>query len=411
MLETVISFLKRLLPAPLVNVIRSIWHPSLSFLNAFIAGFPAYHMTTIGVTGTKGKSTVCDMLHAIFSAAGYKTALVSTIRFAIGEHSEPNLFKMTMPGRGYIQRFLGKAKRTGCTYAIIEITSEGARTYRHAFLALNALMVTNIHKEHIESHGSFENYVAAKRAIVSVLETSPKKNRVLVINEDNEYTKKFLDGEVPQKIGFGKRELTNLTGGERSVSFSYKGADFTLQLPGVFNALNALAAIKVAEHFGIPLSVCKKALAELPVVRGRVERIDVGQNFTAVVDYAHTPDSLKALYSAFKPVRETSGSISQRKLICVLGNTGGGRDRWKRPLMGKIADENCDVVILTDEDPYDEDPRAIVEEMAAGMSRKPLPRSNTRSFEKSKRGRHSIDFRQGNRPLPHGPPRKKRAVE
>jgi len=125
--------------------------------------------------------------------------------------------------------------------------------------------------------------------------------------------------------------------------------------------MNALSAIKLCEAFGIPLSVMETTLKKLPVVRGRIERIEAGQNFTVIVDYAHTPDSLRALYGAFEKSRK----------ICVLGNTGGGRDTWKRPEMGRIADEECEKIILTNEDPYDEDPRAIVDAMASGMSRQP----------------------------------------
>ena len=176
----------------LQGIKNSVWHPAIAYLAALWYGFPARGMVVIGVTGTKGKSTTCEMLYAIFTAAGHQTALASTIRFAYPGHEERNMFKMTMPGRGYIQAFLAKAKRAGATHAIIEITSEAARQHRHNFLYLDGLIVTNIQREHIESHGSFENYVAAKRAIVEALVRSPKKDKVLVANSTNEYTNKFL---------------------------------------------------------------------------------------------------------------------------------------------------------------------------------------------------------------------------
>lgn len=326
------------------NILRKPYHFALQLLSAILAGFPARNMVVIGVTGTKGKSTVTEMLYAILTHAGYNTALASTIRFATPKTTERNLFKMTMQGRGFIQRFLKRAQQDGATHAVVEITSEGARQFRHRFLFLNALIVTNIHPEHIESHGSFEAYVAAKREIVRELERSPKRPRIVVSNADYPETKKFLD-----------------TTAETHIPFSEHESDLpTVQLAGTFNRVNALAALKLAVALGIPKETALEALAALTTVRGRTEEVTLGQDFKVVVDYAHTAESLEALYGAY----------SGRK-ICVLGNTGGGRDQWKRPKMGALADEKCDTVILTDEDPYDEDPRAIVAAMAKSMKRSP----------------------------------------
>lgn len=328
---------------------------------ALAYGFPARKLVVIGITGTKGKSTTADMLFAILRKAGYKTALISTIRFAIEDYSEPNRYKMTLQGRGFAQAFMRKALNAGCTHFVIEVTSESVLQYRHWFFELDALIVTNIQPEHIESHGSFEKYVAAKHAIVSTLVHSHKRTRILVANEDIPESRAFLSEDVSRSIGFGTKDLINLSGKSKGVSFEYAKIQFSLPLPGNFNALNALAAIKIAEAIGIPLTTASVALATLPVVQGRVEHIEAGQNFTIVVDYAHTPDSLQELYRTFP---------NQRK-ICVLGNTGGGRDRWKRPVMGRIADETCAEVILTNEDPYDEDPRAIVNAMTRDMRHTP----------------------------------------
>lgn len=361
LISHVVSILKKVVPAPLVRALNRPYHFFLTLAVAMLSGFPARSMTVIGVTGTKGKSTVSDMLFAILSHAGYKTALASTIRFAVGNDSIPNQFKMTMQGRGYLQEFLHNAKKKGATHAVVEITSEGTRQFRNAFLFLDGLIVTNISKEHIESHGSFENYIAAKRSIVRTLETSPKKNRALVSNTDNEHTKKFLTAHVPRAIPFSESELENLHASDTETSFTYQDVSFSIPLAGAFNALNALSAIKVAEHLGVSLEIAREALRALPQVRGRVEPIEAGQPFKVIVDYAHTPDSLEALYGAYPNVRK----------ICVLGNTGGGRDTWKRPLMGSIADKHCDTVILTNEDPYDEDPEKIVNDMTPDMKRVP----------------------------------------
>jgi UDP-N-acetylmuramoyl-L-alanyl-D-glutamate--2,6-diaminopimelate ligase len=356
-----VRFLKKIIPEPVVRPLRPYYHRVLAFFMALSYGFPARKLTVIGITGTKGKSTTAEMLFAILRAAGHRTALISTIRFAIEDDSKPNRYKMTLQGRGFAQAFMRRALQSHCTHLVIEVTSEAVLQHRHWFLNLDGLIVTNIQREHIESHGSFENYVAAKRTIVATLEHSSKRVRVLVTNEDIPESRAFLSARVPRTIGFGERELQNLSGNNQHVSFTYAGTHFSLPLPGTFNAMNALAAIKLCEAFGTPLATAATALALLAPVRGRVERIEAGQNFIAIVDYAHTPDSLSALYSAFPTERK----------ICVLGNTGGGRDTWKRPEMGKIADDTCAKVILTNEDPYDEDPRAIIDAMAAGMRRTP----------------------------------------
>jgi UDP-N-acetylmuramoyl-L-alanyl-D-glutamate--2,6-diaminopimelate ligase len=337
------------------------YHYAWAVLAAPWYGFPARKLTVIGVTGTKGKSSVVEMLSAILSAAGNKTALAGTIRFAIGDESRPNLFKMTLPGRGFIQKFLAEAVEKNCTHAVVEITSEAALQYRHLGLDLDALIFTNLQKEHVESHGSMENYFRAKFRIAESLVRSQKRPRIIVANADDARGAAFLAIPVEKQIPFSLTDVVDTHTDEQGVSFLYGGTHFTLPLPGEFNILNALAAIKTAETCGVPLATCAKALRELSRISGRVERIETGQDFIAVVDYAHTPDSLRALYGAFPTHRK----------ICVLGNTGGGRDTWKRPEMGRIADLACDHVILTNEDPYDEDPRAIVDAMAAGMKRVP----------------------------------------
>jgi UDP-N-acetylmuramoyl-L-alanyl-D-glutamate--2,6-diaminopimelate ligase len=337
------------------------YHYAWAICAAIWYGFPAKKMTAVGVTGTKGKSSVAEMLYAIFTEAGYETALAGTIRFAIGKESWPNFFKMTLPGRGFIQKFLAEARKKRCTHAVVEITSEAALQYRHLGLFLDALVFTNLQKEHLESHGGVEKYFRAKFTIGESLVASTKRPRMIVANGDDAYGAEFLTLPVEKRIPFSFSDAKDIQVSEENVSFSYGGVNFTIPQPGNFSVMNALAAIKTAEALGVPLETCAEALKKLSRIGGRAERIEMGQNFLAIVDYAHTPDSLRALYQTFE----------KRRKICVLGNTGGGRDAWKRPPMGKIADEECEKVILTNEDPYDEDPRKIVDAMVRGMSRSP----------------------------------------
>jgi UDP-N-acetylmuramoyl-L-alanyl-D-glutamate--2,6-diaminopimelate ligase len=337
--------------------VLSLYHYSLSYISALLTGLPAKDLTVILVTGTKGKSTVSELIYTILKETGHKAALISTIKFALPEETIQNKLKMTMPGRGQIHRLLAKAKKQGATHAVIEATSEGTRLFRHTFLFPSVLVFTNLQKEHIESHGSFENYKNAKLIYAKEI---AKHGGAVVANVDDEHAEDFLS-YAKVRIPYAKKELLNLETTSKGVSFEYGGASISLPLPGVFNAQNALAALKVAEFLQIKIGDAAEAIQKIEKVRGRVEFVDAGQSFAAIVDYAHTPDSLEALYGAFEGKRK----------ICVLGNTGGGRDTWKRPLMGSIAAKHCDHVILTNEDPYDESPEKIIAEMAQDMNPKP----------------------------------------
>ena len=344
MLRTV----KKIIPRSVFSFFQPAYHWCLTTLGAIIYRFPARRLTVICVTGTKGKTTTIEYVNAVLVAAGFSTAVISTLRFKIGATSSRNMFKMTMPGRMFIQKSLREAVDAGCTHAIIETTSEGAKLFRHAWLFPDALIVTNIAPEHIESHGSYDNYVAAKLSIAQELESSPKPHRALFINTTNPEKEKFLALNIPIKIEYSREHARR-----EGVSISMLG-DFNLE--------NAAAAHALGIHFHIPLETIRTAIVSVREVQGRMQPVTIDQPvpFEVIVDYAHTPDSLEAAYGAFP----------QNKKICVLGGTGGGRDTWKRPVMGEIATRYCDEIILTDEDPYDEDPRQIVDAIARGISGK-----------------------------------------
>jgi UDP-N-acetylmuramoyl-L-alanyl-D-glutamate--2,6-diaminopimelate ligase len=359
------ELIQKFLPRSLYRSLLVPYHAGWSFLSAVRYGFPAKKLVVIGVTGTKGKSSVTEMITAVLEEADRTVAVSSTIHFKIGKETRPNLYKMTLPGRGFIQKFLREAITKGATHAVIELTSESAVQYRHLFLSLDALVFTNLEKEHLESHGSMENYFKAKYRLATALSHSSKRPRAIIANSESEYGKRFLALPVEEQIPFALADAQDITPSENGIAFVYEsgGVSTSVELshPGNFSVRNALAAIKVGEFLHITPETSAQALAHLERIPGRAERIEAGQDFLAVVDYAHTPDSLEALYAAYP----------NRRKICVLGNTGGGRDTWKRPEMGGIADATCDEVFLTDEDPYDEDPEKIVREMASGMKREP----------------------------------------
>ncbi|OHA44145.1 MAG: hypothetical protein A3G59_00610 [Candidatus Taylorbacteria bacterium RIFCSPLOWO2_12_FULL_47_20] len=358
-MNTLLFWAKKLIPKPVFAFLQPIYHYKMALLAALVYRFPSRKIKVVAITGTKGKSSVVEIVNAILEEAGYKTAVAGTIRFKIGEKSERNLYKMTLPGRFFVQRFLRQAVNAGCDFAILEMTSEGAKQFRHKFISYDALIFTNLAPEHIESHGSYENYLKAKLSIARELEKSAKRPRAVVANIDDGAGEKFLSVKVEKRIPYSIHNAANLNADSDGVEFDWEGTHIKSRLPGKFNAYNILAAASFAKAIGVSVEIIAAAIEKIVEIRGRAQFIRGGQDFDAIADYAHTPDSLKALYEAFQNKRK----------ICVLGNTGGGRDKWKRPEMGRIADQYCDEIILTNEDPYDEDPRQILKEMEAGITK------------------------------------------
>lgn len=369
------NFLKKIIPASVFTFFQPAYHYLLALTGALIYHFPARNMYIIGVTGTKGKSSTTEIINSILEKAGHKTALTNTIRFKIADTSERNLYKMSMPGLFFMQKFLARAKKAGCTHVVLEMTSEGAKQFRHKWIDLDAFVFTNISPEHIESHGSYENYRSAKLSIGELLETSKKPNKILAANSDDPEAFRFLALKADKKVAYSLRDVephsvsaASNDSSDTGTFFTFHGTKVSPKLIGLFNIYNALAAAAVTDAMGIPVQTIKDGIENVAEILGRVEKVRAEgvagqkQNFDVVVDYAHTIDSLEKLYQAFP---------NQRK-ICVLGNTGGGRDTWKRPGMAKIADQYCDHVILTNEDPYDENPQKILDEMRVAVTNKPL---------------------------------------
>jgi UDP-N-acetylmuramoyl-L-alanyl-D-glutamate--2,6-diaminopimelate ligase len=226
----------------------------------------------------------------------------------------------------------------------MEVTSQGVLNFRHKFIYPNSLVFTNLSPEHIEAHGSYENYRDAKLKIAKELSRSNKRPRIIVVNGDDKESDKFLSYEFDKKIKFNMRN------------------DIETSLIGDFNKYNVSGAYSLCKELGIDENTIRLGIKEFKQVLGRVQFIKQGQDFDVVVDYAHTTDSLEKLYKAFPNKRK----------IAILGGTGGGRDTWKRSEMGKIADQYCDHIILTNEDPYDENPQNIVNDVAKGIKNHPL---------------------------------------
>jgi UDP-N-acetylmuramoyl-L-alanyl-D-glutamate--2,6-diaminopimelate ligase len=369
------EFIKKFIPKSFLEL----YHFLLSYFSAWWYGFPSEKLIVIGVTGTNGKTTTVNLIAQILEAAGCKVGLSSTVRFKIGPRSWLNDLKMTMPGRFFIQRMLSKMVKAGCQYAILELSSEGVLQYRHLNIHYDVLIFTNLAPEHIERHGSFENYKQAKLEYFRILEKlshkiikGKKVPKVIVASVESKFARDFLNFKVDKKYEFSfygdypklfpeseivRPEEIKLS--PTASTFKYQGLTFKIPMIGPFNVENSLKAIAVGQSQGISLEICKKALKELQQIPGRQEFISEGQDFRIMIDYAPEPNSLKALY-------ETIKTWPWERLIHVLGSTGGGRDKSRRKILGKMAGEMADIVIVTNEDPYDEAPQTIIDEVSGG---------------------------------------------
>jgi UDP-N-acetylmuramoyl-L-alanyl-D-glutamate--2,6-diaminopimelate ligase len=379
-MEFVFRVLKKIIPEPIFKFFQPSYHWLLGFLSALFYGFPSKKLSVIGVTGTKGKTTTCNLIAQILNSAGFKTGMATTVNFRIGNKEWINDTKQTMPGRFHLQKLLVKMKKQGCQYAVVETSSEGILQYRHRFIDYKMAVFTNLSPEHIERHGSFESYRAAKLKLFEMV--SKKYNGVGVYNLDDENAGFFLKPAIPRQYVYTLQlknsrlriphlnVISQIRLSPKKTSFLFSSGDreekFEMPLIGEFNVSNAAAAICVAISQGIPWKQIKKALAKAVPPPGRLEIIDKGQNFTVILDYAHEPASLEAVYKA---VIDSKLKTKKSKLICLLGAQGGGRDKWKRPEMGKIAAKYCNEIILTNEDPYDENPAIILKDIEKGLPR------------------------------------------
>ncbi len=333
-------------PLPLLSA----YHFCLAYLGAWRYGFPSRTLTVIGITGTNGKSSTVEFINAILEEAGRKTALSSSVRVKVagGSHAATG---RSMPGRFFIQRFLREAVDAGCTIALIEMTSEGAAQHRHRGIELDALVFLNLAPEHIESHGSYEAYADAKYALGLSLVRSSKRPRIMVANAADAQGARYLALPVEKTIGFLVPE------GARGGALHFGGIDIDVHLPGIFYVQNALAAAELARAMGIAPETIKRGIERVRAIPGRMQPIEAGQKFQVIVDYALTPDALQLLYKTF----------ADKKKIAVFGSAGGGRDKWKRPILGEVADRYCESIILTNDIAYDENPQAIIADIARGM--------------------------------------------
>lgn len=341
---------------------RSVYHFLWAWTGARIHSHPSRKVFVIGVTGTKGKTTTLELINAILEAAGKRTALISSLRIKIGDQSQKNMIGNSMPGRGYLQKFLRRAVHDKCGYALVEVTSQAVVQHRHRFIHWNLGVLTNLAPEHIESHGSFENYRAAK---LEFLQYVVEQGGKVFLNRDDKNFEFFFDAlSAHEPVTFSKDDEFFHDSLPRIRSAHARRGEEAHFVMSPFNQENIAVAVAIAKELGISTTVIENAVLAFEGVQGRMEFVRAG-DYTAIVDYAHTPESLEAAYVAATP--PPSRDFPHPRLICVLGAAGGGRDTWKRPAFGAIAADHCDEIILTNEDPYDEDPAVIMNEIEAGI--------------------------------------------
>jgi UDP-N-acetylmuramoyl-L-alanyl-D-glutamate--2,6-diaminopimelate ligase len=364
------NILKNFIPGFLFRALQPTYHGLAARAAAMYFGNPSGKIFVIGVTGTAGKSTTVMMLAQILNFSGQKTGYITTTGFSDGNRTETNQHGLSMPGGRLLQSQLAEMVQAGCKFAIIEATSEGLAQNRHLGVEFRTALFTNLSPAHLDSHGSFENYRAAKGKLFAALRGSPYATAIGV-NLDDPNRNYFLNFPASRKFGVSMRTDTpkpegimtllaeDVEVGEQ-INFTAGGVKFALDLFGTFNVTNALLAIACAQTLGVSLQTASDALRKLSTVPGRMETISAPNDATIIVDYAPEPAGLVASLQAI-------AALPHQKIIHVFGSTGGHRDKAKRFEFGKISAQFSDTIIITNDDVYDTDPEEIATNIRQGI--------------------------------------------
>jgi UDP-N-acetylmuramyl-tripeptide synthetase len=327
-------------------------------------GFPARNSQVIMVTGTNGKTTTAAYIISVLQAAGHTVGASTTAFYQIGDKTIPNDQNMTVVNVFKLQKALAQMKRAGCEYIVLEVTSHSLLQHRVWGIPCDVAVMTNLTQDHLDYHKTMENYAAAK---AKLFERSP---RFTVLNRDDEWFKYFNTFPAKErKVTYGTHADADYRivdvklhreSSEAKLRFAREtDVSFTTHLPGKFNVYNLAAAVAACAVLQVEPEHLINGIANLQTVPGRLERVSTGRSFEVFIDYAHTPDALQNLL-------ETLRHLTHEKLILVFGATGD-RDKTKRPIMGGIAAQYADYIVLTDEESYSEDPASIRAEVRKGI--------------------------------------------
>lgn len=371
--------MKKILKLITPRFLLRLYHFSLAYLGAFLYGFPSRKMIVIGVLGTRGKTTTANFIWSCLTAVGYKVGLTGTANIRIGDKERLNPYHMTMPGRFKMQKLLSEMRDAGCKFVVVETPSEGIGQSRHRGIAYDMAVFTTLYPEYLAVHNwSYEKCKEMHMRVFKSLKKQPIKflngkrvPKIMVVNNDVEERDLFLRYPADLKVTYGIQNdaqvmATNIKSGQDGVNFFVGSVKYELKMPGEFNVVNALSAIATVSALGVSVEAIQKGLSRLQNVPGRMEKINEKQSFSVFVDYAHDAVSLEAALKTMREIKQDTSS----QVIVITGGQGGGRDRKKLPIMGEIAAEMADIVIITNEDPYDDDPREIMEKITKGSEQK-----------------------------------------
>ncbi len=355
---------KKLVPKKAFQKVEPYGHLGEAMLVNAKHGFPTRGLKVIGVTGTNGKTTTCFLIHRMLHEAGFKVGLMTTVAYGVGMDIQQNLDHVTTPGPGAILNRVKKLRAKGIEWLVIEVTSHALAQHRVWGMPFEVAVMTNLTHEHLDYHGTFERYRAAKRKLFE--QTNRRYGlRAGVVNADDPNAGVFTSA-IRRPITYGikngqirasKVKLTP-SGVRFQVNAGRTEYDIACNLPGSFNVYNSLAAIGVGRAVGLTKKQIEQGIAALEGVEGRMTKVDEGQNFSVIVDYAHTPDSFEKLFKDIKPVVEG-------RLLVMFGSAGR-RDESKRAAQGKLAGKYADEVVLTEEDDRDMEGEEILRDIAAG---------------------------------------------
>ena len=366
------SVVKTFIPKKIFKQIEPYGHLGEAILFNILYGFPGRKLKVIGVTGTNGKTTTCFLMHRMMHEAGYKVGLMTTVAYGAGDQIKPQIQHMTNVTAPQLMKRLKWMKAQGMEWLVLETTSHALAQHRTWGVPYSVAVMTNVTHEHLDYHGTFEKYRDAKRKLFRQCNSNKKGLRTGVINADDASSKLF-ESDIARSITYGLKqgELRVL-----NVKSTPKGSEFEVRsqtdkdlklkikshLPGSFNVYNALAAVGVGLAVGMQPGQIEQGIAALEAVEGRMTRINEGQGFDVIVDFAHTPDSFEKLFADLKP-------LVKGKLLVMFGSAGGQRDKLKRPVQGELAGKYADEVILTEEDDRDTPGMEILDQIAAGAEK------------------------------------------
>jgi UDP-N-acetylmuramoyl-L-alanyl-D-glutamate--2,6-diaminopimelate ligase len=337
---------------------------ALATLSAAVLGDPASALTLVGITGTNGKTTTAYLIDAALRAAGHRVGLLGTVQYRIGEQLSEAV--RTTPESSDLQKLFRGMVDGSCSHAVLEVSSHALALKRVHGCEFSVAVFTNLTRDHLDFHGDMDAYFRAKRAL---FDTLLRMDGHAILNADDDRSRELARASRGRVTSYALERDADLRA--EGIQLSLAGTAFRVRAPqgvfavrtpllGRFNVQNVLAALGAALALGVPAELAIRGLATLSGVPGRMERVDAGQDFAVIVDYAHTDDALKNLL-------ETVRELEPRRLVTVFG-CGGDRDRSKRPLMGAVAARLSDAVVVTSDNPRSEPPEAIVEEIQRGMN-------------------------------------------